>query len=128
PPGGPGLLHGIGWTPDQTEVWQNGSWNDPHVYIWDMRNPMAPVLKERLTLRSGRGSHRLTLDIKAITVMSHPTKTARMGLKSSMPAHIPLSAAWGRRKTCLRSISPTGKSPKSVISMGLEGGSSSAQR
>ena len=64
PPGNPGLLHGIGWTPDQTEVWQNSSWNDPHVYIWDMHNPMAPVLKERLTLRSGHGSHWLTFDIK----------------------------------------------------------------
>src|SRR5262245_10452295 len=64
PPGDPGLLHGIGWTPDQTEVWQNGSWDDPHVYVWDMHNPMAPVLKDRLTLRSGRGSHWLTFDIK----------------------------------------------------------------
>jgi hypothetical protein len=64
PSGDPGLLHGIGWTPDQTEVWQNGSWSDPHVYIWDMRNPMTPVLKDRLGLRSSRGSHWLTFDIK----------------------------------------------------------------
>jgi hypothetical protein len=64
PAGDAGLLHGIGWTPDQAEVWQVSSWNDPHVYIWDMRNPMAPMLKERLTLRSGRGSHWLTFDIK----------------------------------------------------------------
>ncbi len=64
PPDDAGLLHGIGWTPDQTEVWQNGNWSDPHVYIWDMRNPMTPVLKDRLTLRSGRGSHWLTFDIK----------------------------------------------------------------
>ena len=64
PPGDPGLLHGIGWTPDQTEVWQSGSWSDPHVYVWDMRNPMTPVLKDRLGLRSGRGSHWLTFDIK----------------------------------------------------------------
>jgi len=28
-----------------------------------MLNPMAPVLKERLTLRSGRGAHWLTFDI-----------------------------------------------------------------
>ena len=64
PPGDAGLLHGIGWTPDQSEVWENSSWDDPHVYVWDMRNPMAPVLKDRLTLRSGRGSHWLTFDIK----------------------------------------------------------------
>jgi hypothetical protein len=64
PPGDAGLLHGIGWTPDQTEAWQSGSWNDPHVYVWDMRNPMTPVLKDRLTLRSGRGSHWLTFDLK----------------------------------------------------------------
>jgi hypothetical protein len=64
PPGDAGLLHGIGWTPDQTEVWQNGNRSDPHVYIWDMRDPMSPVLKERLTLRSGHGSHWLTFDIK----------------------------------------------------------------
>jgi hypothetical protein len=35
-----------------------------HRYIWDTLNPMAPVLKERLTLRSGRGAHWLTFDIK----------------------------------------------------------------
>lgn len=64
PPGDAGLLHGIGWTPDQTEVWQNGSWSDPHVYVWDMRNPMAPALKETLNLKSGHGSHWLTFNIK----------------------------------------------------------------
>ncbi len=63
PPGDAGLLHGIGWTPDQREVWQNGTQADPHVYLWDMRSPMAPVLKDRLPLRSGRGSHWLTFDI-----------------------------------------------------------------
>ena len=61
PPGDAGLFHGIGWTPDQSEVWANSSGSDPHVYVWDMRNPMAPVLKQTLTLRSGRGSHWLTL-------------------------------------------------------------------
>jgi DNA-binding beta-propeller fold protein YncE len=64
PPGGAGLLHGIGWTPDQSEVWENSSGSDPHVYIWGMLNPMAPVLKEKLALRSGRGSHWLTFDMK----------------------------------------------------------------
>ena len=65
PPGDAGLLHGIGWTPDQSEIWANSSGTDPHVYVWDMRNPMAPVLKKTMTLRSGRGSHWLTFDIKA---------------------------------------------------------------
>jgi hypothetical protein len=64
PPGDVELLHGIGWTPDQSEVWENSTGSDPHVYIWDMRNQMTPALKERLTLRSGRGSHWLTFDIR----------------------------------------------------------------
>src|SRR5215469_6870433 len=64
PPGNPGLLHGIGWTPDQSEVWENSSWDDPRVYIWGMANPMAPVMRQRLTLRSGHGSHWLTFNIK----------------------------------------------------------------
>src|SRR6266480_6984027 len=58
-----GLLHGIGWTPDQTEVWEGSTASDPHIYVWDMLDPMVPVLKERLTLRSGRGTHWLTFDI-----------------------------------------------------------------
>jgi hypothetical protein len=63
PPGDAGLLHGIGWTPDQREVWESSTWNDPHIHIWDMSNPMAPVLKEKLMLRSGRGAHWLTFDV-----------------------------------------------------------------
>jgi hypothetical protein len=64
PPWDAGLMHGIGWTPDQSEVWQSSSGNDPHIYIWTMSNRMAPVLKDTLSLRSGRGSHWLTFDIK----------------------------------------------------------------
>jgi hypothetical protein len=64
PPRDVGLLHGIGWTPDQSEVWEASTGSDPHVYIWDMLNPMAPALKGRLTLRSGRGSHWVTFSIK----------------------------------------------------------------
>jgi hypothetical protein len=79
PPGDVGLLHGIGWTPDQTEAWQNGSRSDPHVYVWDMRNPLAPVLKERLTLRSGRGSHWLTFDIKGDYGYVAPNKNSADG-------------------------------------------------
>src|SRR6516165_5129039 len=63
PPDDPGLLHGIGWTPDQSEVWESSSGNDPHVYVWAMDNPMVPVLKQTLTLKSGRGSHWLTFDV-----------------------------------------------------------------
>ncbi|HZU91622.1 MAG TPA: hypothetical protein VE993_20385, partial [Stellaceae bacterium] len=64
PPGPAELPHGIGWTPDQSEVWENGTWNDPHVYVWDMRNPLAPVLKKILRLRSGQRSRWLTFTIK----------------------------------------------------------------
>lgn len=63
PSGDPELPHGIGWTPDETEVWQSSAASDPHIYIWDMRNPMAPLFSQRLTLRSGRGSHWLTFTI-----------------------------------------------------------------
>jgi hypothetical protein len=63
PPGDLWLPHGIGWTPDETEVWQSSTAGDPRVFIWDMRNPMAPVLKEPLRLRSGRGAHWLTFTI-----------------------------------------------------------------
>jgi hypothetical protein len=79
PPGDPGLLHGIGWTPDESEVWQSGAWDDPHVYVWDMRNQMAPVLKERLTLRSGRGSHWLTFDLKGDYGYVAPRKSSADG-------------------------------------------------
>jgi hypothetical protein len=60
PPGDLWLMHGIGWTPDQSEVWQSSTPSDPHVYVWDMGNPMAPVLKQTLNLHSGHGSHWLT--------------------------------------------------------------------
>jgi outer membrane protein assembly factor BamB len=79
PPGDPGLLHGIGWTPDQSEVWQSSSWNDPHVYVWAMDNPMAPVLKQTLTLKSGRGSHWLTFDIKGDYGYVAPNKNSSDG-------------------------------------------------
>jgi hypothetical protein len=71
-----GLLHGIGWTPDQSEVWESSTWRDPHVYIWDMLNPTAPVLKERLTLRSSRGAHWLTFDIRGNYGYVAPNKSS----------------------------------------------------
>jgi hypothetical protein len=79
PSGDPGLLHGIGWTPDQSEVWESSSWSDPHIYIWDMLNPMAPVLKETLTLRSGRGAHWLTFDIRGDYGYIAPNKNSEDG-------------------------------------------------
>jgi hypothetical protein len=79
PPDDVGLLHGIGWTPDQSEVWENSTRSDPHVYIWDVPNPMAPALKERLTLRSGRGSHWLTFDIKGDYGYVAPNKNSADG-------------------------------------------------
>ena len=79
PPGDAGLLHGIGWTPDQSEVWESSSWSDPHVYVWVMDNPMAPLLKQTLTLRSGRGSHWLTFDIKGDYAYVAPGKNSSDG-------------------------------------------------
>ena len=79
PPGGAGLLHGIGWSPDQSEVWENSRWDDPHVYVWAMDNPMAPSLKQTLTLRNGRGSHWLTFDINGDYAYVAPNKNSSDG-------------------------------------------------
>jgi hypothetical protein len=79
PAGSAGLLHAIGWTPDQTEVWQNSRWNDPHVYIWNMSDPSAPVLKQTLTLRSGQGSHWLTFSIRGDYGYIAPRKSDASG-------------------------------------------------
>jgi hypothetical protein len=75
----PGLMHGIGWTPDEREVWQTSSGSDPHIYIWDMSNPMAPVFKRSLTLRSGRGSHWLTFTIGGDYAYIAPEKNSSEG-------------------------------------------------
>jgi 6-phosphogluconolactonase (cycloisomerase 2 family) len=79
PAGYPGLMHGIGWTPDQTEVWQSSTGSDPHVYIWDMSDPLAPDLKKTLTLSSGRGSHWLNFDIKGDYGYVSPEKNSADG-------------------------------------------------
>jgi hypothetical protein len=79
PPGDAGLLHGIGWKPDQTEVWQSGRWNDPHVYVWAMDNPMAPILRQALPLKSGQGSHWLTFDVKGNYGYIAPNKNSDNG-------------------------------------------------
>jgi hypothetical protein len=79
PLGDPGLLHGIGWRPDEREVWQSSTSGDPHVFIWNMLNPMAPILKKELVLRSGRGSHWLTFDIKGDYGYVAPNKNGDEG-------------------------------------------------
>jgi hypothetical protein len=79
PPGEPGLLHGIGWTPDESEVWESSSNQDPHIYVWSMLDPMAPKLKHRLSLRSQRGSHWLTFDLKGDYAYVAPNKNSDDG-------------------------------------------------
>jgi hypothetical protein len=76
PPGEPGLLHGIGWTPDEREVWQSSSADDPHVYVWSMRDPMAPVLAERINMKSRRGAHWVTFDIEGNYAYVAPNKSS----------------------------------------------------
>jgi hypothetical protein len=73
------LLHGIGWAPGQLEVWENSTGSDPHVHIWDLQNPLAPVWNGRLTLRSGHGSHWLTFTIKGDYGYVAPTKNSADG-------------------------------------------------
>src|SRR5579863_1445329 len=68
------LPHAIGWRPDEKEVWQAGDADDPHLYVWDMANPMSPVLKQQLRLRSGLGSHWLTFDIDGHYCYAAPIK------------------------------------------------------
>jgi hypothetical protein len=79
PAGEPGLLHGIGWTPDESEVWESSSDSDPHIYVWSMLDPMAPKLKERLSLRSQRGAHWLTFDPKGDYAYVAPNKNSNDG-------------------------------------------------
>jgi 6-phosphogluconolactonase (cycloisomerase 2 family) len=76
PPGEPGLLHGIGWTPDEREVWQCSSAGDPHIYVWSMRDPMAPVLVERISMKSRHGAHWLTFDIEGNYAYVAPNKSS----------------------------------------------------
>ena len=78
PAGEPGLLHGIGWTPDEGEVWESS--NDSHIYIWSMLDdPMAPRFKERLSLRSQSGTHWLTFDLRGDHAYFAPGKNSDNG-------------------------------------------------
>jgi hypothetical protein len=79
PAGEPGLLHGIGWTPDESEVWESSSDRDPHIYVWSMLDPMAPKLKEKLSLRTQWGSHWLTFDLKGDYAYVAPNKNSDDG-------------------------------------------------
>jgi len=76
PAGEPELLHGIGWTPDEREVWQSSSADDPHIYVWSMRNPMAPVLAERISMKSRHGAHWLTFDVEGHYAYVAPNKSS----------------------------------------------------
>ncbi|MBV8807741.1 MAG: RICIN domain-containing protein [Acidobacteriaceae bacterium] len=72
----PGLLHGIGWTPDETEVWMNGL---GQVYVWSMANPMAPAFKQTLALPTSSDYNRphwLTFDIQGDYAYISPNKNA----------------------------------------------------
>jgi len=79
PPGEPALLHGIGWTPDEREVWQASSANDPHIFIWNMRDPMAPVLVERVSMKGRQGTHWITFDIEGNYAYVAPNKSSDDG-------------------------------------------------
>jgi hypothetical protein len=79
PAGESGLLHGIGWSPDESEVWESSSYSDPHIYVWSMLNPMAPKLKEQLSLRSQRGVHWLTFDLTGDYAYIAPAKNSDDG-------------------------------------------------
>jgi len=76
PAGEPELLHGIAWTPDEQEVWQSSSADDPHIYVWSMRNPMVPVLAERVSMKSRRGAHWVTFDIQGDYAYVAPNKSS----------------------------------------------------
>jgi len=77
---GAGLLqHGIGWTPDEREVWESSTGGEPYVYVWDMSDPMAPALKDKLALKSRGSSHWLTFDIKGDYAYVAPDKNSDEG-------------------------------------------------
>jgi hypothetical protein len=71
-----GSIHGIGWTPDESEVWENGSYDDPHVYVWDMSNPMVPKLEQELNRRRQNRSHWLTFNLKGDYAYIAPEKNS----------------------------------------------------
>jgi hypothetical protein len=85
PPGNPGLMHGIGWTPDEGEAWQTGGWGDPHVYIWDISDRHAPIFRDIITLHSGHGSHWLTFTVRGDYAYVAPEKNGEEGTEIFVP-------------------------------------------
>ena len=75
-PGTPqsGLLHGIGWTPDATQVWEADGTN-PQVGIWNMANPMSPQFSGFLPIANATGSHWLTFSIRGDYAYVAPQKS-----------------------------------------------------
>jgi hypothetical protein len=69
---GTGLMHGVAWSPDQKEVWEAGGQNNPHVYVWDMTDPMAPKLSRTLNLKAAAGSHWINFSISGDYVYACP--------------------------------------------------------
>jgi 6-phosphogluconolactonase (cycloisomerase 2 family) len=79
PPKQFGSIHVIGWTPDESEVWENGSYGDPHVYIWNMSNPMVPKLEQQLNLSNKNPAHWLTFNLKGDYAYISPEKNGEYG-------------------------------------------------
>jgi len=59
-----GLLHSIGYTPDETEVWEGTGKGSADVVIWDMTNPISPKEKQTIKLHETSGTHWITFSIK----------------------------------------------------------------
>jgi DNA-binding beta-propeller fold protein YncE len=88
PEGDPGLLHGIGWTPDETEVWEAGA--EGEVYVWDMRNPMSPSFEQTIHMQIPHRAHWLTFTINGDFGYVAPVKnTAEKTEVFSVSTHLP---------------------------------------
>jgi hypothetical protein len=53
-------------------VWEAGGQNNPHLYAWDMTNPMAPVLSRTIDLKAVTGSHWINFSIAGDYVYACP--------------------------------------------------------
>ena len=79
PPGDPGLLHGIGWTPDQAEVWQSDSWERPACLRLGHARADAAGVEGQADVEKRHGSHWLTFDIKGNYGYVAPNKNSADG-------------------------------------------------
>ena len=59
-----GLLHAIGYTPDEREVWEGTGQNSNDVVIWDNTDPRSPKEKQTIHLKESGGTHWITFSIK----------------------------------------------------------------